>query len=279
MILYYIIILIVIVFIAFKIFTSYKIKYSTIIAFTGAPGSGKTLLSVKLALKLLKQSRKKVIKKNRVIAFKRKFLKSNEEYLPFPMLYSSIPLKISKNEMALELLPEHLLLQRKIVPRSIVLIDEIGAFMNQHQYKHVNAELFDEFIRLFRHYTLGGHLICNDQASDNIVKFVRVRINQIYNIISFKTKFLGLLYEADIRHMTISEDIKIVESEHSEKTASTTYGLIPFKKIYDTYCYSDRYNFVPLKNDYHFTSFKRLSLMKVPDDKKQSPIIVEQEIK
>ena len=41
---------------------------------------------------------------------------------------------------------------------------------------------FDEFCRLFRHYTLGGRMVCNAQALDNLNLTIRRRLNVEVNL-------------------------------------------------------------------------------------------------
>ena len=59
----------------------YKIKYDTVIAFTGGLGSGKSFLSVSMAVKLLRKNRRKVKWHNRKEKIKQFFKKSYEPKL------------------------------------------------------------------------------------------------------------------------------------------------------------------------------------------------------
>ena len=115
----------------------------TLIAFTGGLGSGKTFFSVQIAIKALRIERLRWWV-NKIIHPKEK--------KPKPMLYSSIPIRISKREMSCVLTPEILLLQEPIPEYSIVMIDEIGGFCSQFDYQVKNVEYFDDFVRYFRHY-------------------------------------------------------------------------------------------------------------------------------
>lgn len=179
----FIIIAIVVLILLFK---TYRLDTrDTVIAFSGGLGSGKTFLSVRTALRALRWSR---------------FLWRLDKILhpiarrkdPKPELYSSIPIRTvtgvfrKKETFSHKLTPEILLLQERIPPRSVVMIDEIGSFMSQFEYRAVNADRLDEFVRLFRHYTLGGKFICNDQCSENIVLQVRRRLNTVYNLMRFR---------------------------------------------------------------------------------------------
>ena len=153
---FYVIIGIILLFVAIKLIKPYFPHQETIKAYTGGLGSGKSLFSVKEARKLYFKNCRKVRWYNRFHKNKR----------PMPKLYSSIPMRISRKEYAEVLTHRHLLLWEKIEPRSVVFIDEIGAFASQFDFNNpLIKKNFDEFIRFFRHYTRGGYMVVNDQCS------------------------------------------------------------------------------------------------------------------
>lgn len=183
-------------------------------------------------------------------------------------------------ESSLELTVEHLLLQEHIGYRPIVFLDEIGGFVSQYEYNNPNViYALDEFIRLFRHYTKGGYLICTEQCSDSICKPIRVRLNKVFNLMNFKGYF-NLFYKVNIRELSLSEDIKTIEEQNSEENMKVTIGLFPLRKRYDTYCYSERYNSVPYsKISEVFDGLKRYSLLKVPKRIVYKPLTTDEKIK
>lgn len=250
--------LIVAVWVIWKFVKSYRFNtHDTVVSFTGGLGSGKTFMSVDVAIKLLRRNRKKVKWKNR---FRKLMFKKP---LPKPMLYSSIPVRISRKEMALELTERHLLLQDKIPQGSIVLLDEIGAFCSQFDFKAKNADIFDEFVRFFRQYTKGGYLVCNDQCSENIVLQVRRRLNTVYNLMGFR-KWFWIFYTVKVRNITVSEEIKTVEEQHTEDSMTTKFGIMPLWRRYDTYCYYPRYEYVTDEDNHKHLKMTRLSLLRLP---------------
>lgn len=235
-----ILIIIIVGFLLFKILKSYNEKIDTVICYTGGLGAGKTFISVQKAIKILKRNR-----------FNLKIMKllKPKQYQDYemPMLYSSIPIRINKNEWAKKLTIEHLLLQERIVPRSVVFIDEVGSFASQFDYKNQNIKprsAFDEFVRLFRHYTLGGTLIVNDQSILNVVLQIRRRINRVYVLQGFR-KIL-FFWKVNVRNISTSDEIINISDEQLEKSYSTLWGF-KFSRIknYDTYCYHIRYLEVP----------------------------------
>ena len=260
-----VIVIVIIICVVLWFIRSYRLRYDTVIAFTGGLGSGKTYLSVSTSIKLLKRQRFKVAIHNFLEKIKGILIKAYvPDFWERPLLYSSIPVRISKKEWAVMLKEEHLLLTKKIVPRSIVLIDEIGAWAKQFDYGLPNIQdNFDEFVRFFRHYTLGGYLVCNDQCSENIVLYVRRRLNTVFNLMDF-TKYLGVAYTVRVRNITISEEIKTIEELDKEDNMSILFGLFPFFKHYDTYCYSERYNSVPSWAERLYSRYKKNVLLACP---------------
>ena len=117
-----------------------------------------------------------------------------------------------------------------------MFIDEVGSFASQFEYNNPNIkDNFDEFVRLFRHYTKGGYLVVNDQCSENIVLQIRRRINTVFNLMHFK-KWFGIVYTVKVRNISISEEIKTVEEQDTEDNMTTKIRFMPlFLKRYDTY--------------------------------------------
>lgn len=240
----------------------YIISYDTVLLFTGGLGSGKSLLSSEYALKLLRKNRFKVWWHN-IKPWNWRAGKRWEK----PLLYSSIPFRVSRREWAIKLTPDHLLLQRHIVPRSVCYLDELDSFANQFDFKLDNIlNGFNEYCRLFRHYTRGGYLVTNTQASDNCVLQIRRRINTCLNLMHFK-KWFFIFYTVKIRNISLSEEIKTVEDENKEDSMSTKFGILPiFCKHYDTYCYSDRYDTVPYETEQQYRRLKTNVLLECPRD-------------
>lgn len=236
--------------IAFLIIKPYFERYDTLVSYTGGLGSGKTFKSVSTALTLYKKQRFKVMLYN---------IFHPKDKQPLPELYSNIPLRINRKKYAIRLTKEHLLLQERIIPRSVCLLDEVDVFANQFQYNNpaiVNSKggeengNFDEFCRFYRHYTKGGYLIFNTQATANENLTIRRRQNTVITLFHFRTWGIplilpNLIYTVKARNITLSDDIKSVEENNTEDNMRTIIGFMPLYRHYDTYCYSGRYDTVP----------------------------------
>ena len=284
----YIALIIVAVFALFLIIKPYCIKYDTLVSFTGGLGSGKTFKSVETALVLYRKQRAKIIIYN---------LMHPKDKQPLPELYSNIPLRISRKKYALRLKKEHLLLQESIAPRSVCLLDEVDVFANQFQYNNpsiVNTKggeeygNFDEFCRFYRHYTKGGYLIFNTQATANENLTIRRRQNTVITLFHFRTWGIPLIaphviYTVKVRNVTLSDDVKTVEENNAEDNMRLNIGLLPVIRHYDTYCYSGRYATVPKGTDTKFTKLKTNECLIAPygreekytTNKDPSPEIIE----
>lgn len=280
-----------------------KTKTEIITAFTGGLGSGKTMLSVNLALKLLKRNRRKLkrIAKWRKIRNKILFFKSPKNVVfDNPLLISNIPIMVYKpwkwwngvrklfgfkpNQpvYSTKLTKDMLLLQTSIPKGSVILLDEIGAFASQFQFKDLNViKVFDEFVRLFRHYyavpttNVEPYMVVNDQCSENINLVVRRRLNMVHNLSNFLCIWrLGFYYE---RIISISEEIKTIDTRtglenDTQDNSNFRWNFLIAKKKYDSHCYSERVKRLPPdKLDKHL-ALKTNELLTCPSDKEHKYI-------
>lgn len=268
------VILLIALIVLYIILKPYVIKYDTLVSFTGGLGSGKTFMSTKTALVLYRKQRLKV----RVYNF---FHPHKKEELP--ELYSNIPLKISRKKYAIRLTKEHLLLQKRLARKSVCLLDEVDVFANQFQYNNpsiVNIKggeeygNFDEFCRFYRHYTKGGYLIFNTQATANENLTIRRRQNTVITLFHFRTWGIplilpNLIFTVKARNTTLSDDVKTVEECNAEDNMRTVFGFMPFYRHYDTYCYSERYDSVPKGAEQRFKRLKTNECLIAPYGKEE----------
>lgn len=236
----FIIVLIILAVVLFKVLKPYFIKYDTTILFTGGLGSGKTLNSVKYALKLYKVTCRKIRIKN----FFRKLFKSKKRIIPLPYLISNVPIYKKRffvgdvKYYSRPLTKEILTLQERIPEYSIVLIDEISMLVNQFNWNIDEVQYhLNEFIQLFRHY-VGGYLILNAQAESEIVKQVRVKLNSYYICMNFR-KFLFFFYKVDVLHRLCTGGDDVNTTNFVDEDVKTNFGLL--RNIYDSRYLSERY--------------------------------------
>lgn len=259
----------------FIIVRPYFLHYDNLVSFTGGLGSGKSFMSVQTALVLYRKQRFRARLHNFI---------HRKDRIELPELYSNIPLKISWRKMALRLKKEHLLLQERIARGSVVLLDEVDCFANQFSYNNVcivdqtgkgdseDTGNFDEFCRFFRHYTKGGYLIFNTQATANENLTIRRRQNQINLLFNFKKWGIPLLwphliYTVRCRNITVSDEVKVTEESNAEDNMRLIIGFFPLFRHYDTYCYSGRYDSVPAGDRRRFSKLKTNECLIAPKGK------------
>ena len=243
----------------------YLIHYDTVILFTGGLGSGKSLVSSGIALKLLKRNRLKVWWYN--------LMPWHREKKPKPQMYSSIPFRISRKEWATQLTASHMLMTAKISPMSVVFVDEISLFLDQMTIKFPASENVEEFATLFRHYTKGGYLVMNTQNSNKVNFHFRYCVNEALNLMHFKKwlPFFPVFYTVRVRNISLADDIKTIEQGNKEDNMRLMFGLMPLLlRHYDTYCFSDRYRTVPTRSEKIYSKLKTCKLLKCPSTKVSS---------
>ena len=243
-------------FIIWKIF-HWKIHEDTIVCYTGGVGAGKSFMCAANVKRAYRQQLRIW-----------KAFKHLPGYEKPPLVYSSIPYQFAPGKWATKLVEEHLLLQRRIRPLSVVFIDEIDVFANQFQYNNpciVNTKggrgdgNFDEFCRLFRHYTLGGRMICNAQSLDNLNLTIRRRLNVEVNLSGIKVFSINPLfkyYKVMFRHRTGNVEVTTDKKDVIDDYTPQRGFIFPSFQMYDTYCYSRRYERVPYKPEETFTEWK-----------------------
>lgn len=233
-----------------KLFT---FQNDTVIAFSGGLGSGKTLNAVKKALKLYRRERRM----HRILSIFSKKIRSS----PAPELYSNFPIRINRKKYCKQLTPEILLLKEKLPLRSIVVIDELGSFASQWDYKHpLVMDNLSTFVRFYRHFTKGGYLIVTDQCTENVVTEIRRRICKCYNCLDTRV-YLKFFQVTRVRMITISDELKSIEELEDKDNFQYYFGFVnPFFRHYDTYAASE------LVKDLPYTTVPEFSNKKLEKD-------------
>lgn len=237
---------------------------------SGALKSGKTLLSVHLAIKEYKKAlRNWEIKRWIVkIFFPKRYKlyysayenwKSNDyqgslsgfdfDTSEFPpMLYSNIPLaKVRFNRLTIDIINNEV----RIPNKSVVLIDEVSLFADSQLFKdrEMNNKLM-RFFKLYGHYSHGGKLIIDSQSiADNHFSLKRCMSNYLYIYNRVKYPFFSVL---SVREMIYSEDdsaINVVDKD-LELDLRKVFILNSTYDKYDCYCYSVFSDYLPYQVQY-----------------------------
>lgn len=279
--------------IGYVIIQPYTLRYDTICSFTGGLGSGKTFLSVETAIHLWKRNVRRTKAYN--------FFRRKKNKLPLPLLYTSIPVKIGKKKgkpvYAQILDADMLTLQTRVVPGSVVMLDEVDVWASQWSLANGNiieipnkkdleakrdgkqdfdTGLFDESIRLWRHMNSSkaceARLVCNSQATSNITTIIRRRMNVVF-VLSGKTfiklPFGWALFWCDCRNITITDEITNTNATNNEDNCRKLFRLVHGRK-YDTHCYEERAKTIPIVEGLKWSAFKTHRLLKCPIQRMKS---------
>lgn len=272
----------------------YFVKYDTTLLFTGGLGTGKTLNAVKTGRRIYKKTLASIKwqnfwirqfnkirnKHNRKIDkyINKGVSKKHVKYWPLveehekPRFITNIPvcLKKGKNPVWSTVLTKDMLLLHQRIPEySVVLLDELPQLINQFNWNIEEVQHnVNEFATFFRHY-IGGKLIMTAQADSEIVKQIRSKMNTYYHLSNFR-KFLWFFYKCDICQFVASEIVDNVSMGFYEDNTKTIYGTL-FKKLYDSRCYSPRYEILPNCNYFTWTQYKTKTIIRF-DKKYISPL-------
>jgi len=250
----FLLILIIFAIIIFFIVKPMILKPDTAVLFVGGLGSGKSLISVKKSLQLLRRNRSRVKWYNRFHKIKR----------PRPLLYSTIPIRISRKEYSIPLDDLTPVLASKVVPRSVVFFDEVSLWLDQMTIKPANAQSIEEFCTLFRHYSQGGYIVMNTQNTSKVNFRIRYCLNRAYHLAEFH-KFWHI-YWVKCRDLSLIDDEKSVNLGSLTDSYKTLFGWIPFRRCYDTYCYSGRVSSTPVQPDTPFFKLKSNRIARAPKE-------------
>ena len=156
----------------------------------------------------------------------------------------------------------------------IIVIDEFSQIASQFDFNNpIVSRNMNEFFAFFRHYTHGkGYIYGLDQCSENIFLQLRRRASYCYNMMSCKKLLFLPIVIYEYRKLMISDEvqnvIEVKDGVDENELRKFIFFTNPFK-LYDSYCYSERYKKVPLIKGLKFNDkdMKRNDLMKLTENK------------
>lgn len=236
-----VIIIIIVIMIFLQFIHALSFSRDRLMCFTGTLGSGKTLLSVYIALKRYKAS---------LFGWRVKCLFTKKNKRPEkPKLYSNFPIVVNrkKKELSHILKLEHLLMIEKMPWGSVTCITEFSDLASQYDFDNTFVRFeITEFARWYRQY-IGGYLILDTQATDEIVKPVRVRLGTVYSLSNIR-RFLFITPFLKVNAVLMNSTDGIITILDAKDKTETEYFIIPYpykwqkkKRKYDSYCYSVMY--------------------------------------
>lgn len=201
-----------------------KLVIPCVYMITGAPKTGKSWLSVCLAIKLYKKNlfRWKI----------RKLFGIKEEK---PLLYSNIPLKHIEY---VPLTKELILRQERFTYKSVVYVCEASLLADSMNYKDqaVN-DILTLFNKLIGHETKGGYLIYDTQNLFDVHYAIK-RVASQFLYIHHTNKILPFFGIMKVREMFHIDGFENVSAEDVEKQILNLPIRKKWWKYYDCYAYS-----------------------------------------
>lgn len=212
-------------------------KVGAVAAVVGGVKSGKSAISVALALSCYKRA----LRSWRLTCFFTKFLnlfrKVKLEFPEKPLLYSSIP--IGQVEYV-PLSRAHLLRQVRFNFKSVVLIDEASLVADSQliKDKEINSQLL-LFFKLFGHETHGGKCIINTHSISDLHYALKRTISD-YFYMHHLSKYIPFITLAYMREERYSEDgiaFNSYDDDVEDKLKRVLMRTSTFKR-YDCFCFS-----------------------------------------
>lgn len=214
-------------------------KLRNVVFIDGTLGSGKSALSVTIAVRLYKKAiRLYKIKKALGTIFRNKKLINTEK----PILYSNIALrKIEYTPLTKKLITRQ---NYRFAYKSIILMDEFSLIADQNMYGKQYAEIcerMNEFFKLFRHETKGGYIIINSQSVSDLNYTLKSVLND-YLYIHHKTgrffPFFCIYSVIERQYSRDNDGVIQTESGDVENNLKSLWCSKKYYKYYDTYCHS-----------------------------------------
>lgn len=223
--------------------------------YVGGLGSGKSLFSVIEFRKRYRAQCFKVWWHN---------LWHRKEKWEKPLAYSNIPVRMSTRHFSVSLSATDLLGRTRIVPRSVIFLDEVSIFVSQWDVKGSDVDKLDFMITLFRHFTLGGYLIINTQSTQKVNHKIRYNLDSAVHLRGFHRIPLLNIAWTHARTVYTGDDItnNSMDAETEEKTL---FAWLPSKKNrwYDTYAYSKLYKPDEIRETKEFSDLKAEQLVSI----------------
>lgn len=257
-----------------------SLSHDSTILFTGGLGSGKSLNSVKVAIKAYKR----YLRSWKLSCFKVRFLHwlwPNRFDLVFPekpLIKSNMPIKVSNrfNRVTKRFEPvfskvltrDDLTLKTRLPEHSVVVIDEMPQFLNQFQWESAQGVL-NEFITFFRHY-VDGLLVTNAQSLEEVECHIRRKLSSYYYCFDFQP-FFFLFYRVHILKCRVGDAGVSLTNEYIDDNAKWHYGLLLFKPYASRWA-KHRYDRVTEVNETAFDSYYSNNILRFDETGYVSPL-------
>lgn len=244
-------------------------KMKNVIFVDGSLGTGKSALTVCLAIRMYKRQvrhHKFRLFFSHLPLFKR--WKNDEK----PLLYSNIKLR------GIDYVPltKDLLVRKnfRYAYKSVVILDEFSLIADQNMYGKKFEEVTErmsEFFKLFRHQTKGGYMFINSQSTSDLNFTLKSVLSDYFYIHSKSSRFVPLIQVLKVQECRYSRDNSSlqVNIDDVEDNLKIMVMLKKWFRYYDTYCHSIFTDMLPvyddIKHNYKGDSLKTDNLVTYKD--------------
>lgn len=222
-------------------------KMKNVIFIDGSLGTGKSALTVCLAIRMYKRQvrhHKFRLFLSHIPLFKK--WKDDEK----PLLYSNIKLK------NIEYVPltKDLIIRKNVryAYKSVVILDEFSLIADQNMYGkkfEVITERMSEFFKLFRHQTKGGYMFINSQSTSDLNFTLKSVLSDYFYIHSKSSRFVPFIQVLKVQECRYSRDNSSlqVNIDDVEDNLKIMVMLKKWFRYYDTYCHSIFTDMLPVE--------------------------------
>lgn len=224
-------------------------KMKNVIFVDGSLGTGKSALTVCLAIRMYKRQVRH--HKFRLFMSHIPLLKKwqNDE---MPLLYSNIKLR----NIDYVPLTKDLLVRKNVryAYKSVVILDEFSLIADQNMYGKKFEEVTErmsEFFKLFRHQTKGGYMFINSQSTSDLNFTLKSVLSDYFYIHSKSSRFVPFIQVLKVQECRYSRDNSSlqVNIDDVEDNLKIMVMLKKWFKYYDTYCHSIFTDMLPVYSD------------------------------
>ena len=228
-----------------------RLRYGNLVLITGGVKTGKTQLSVALAVK---QYRKQLAK------WRRACRRARRRYEPMPekpLLYSNMPIgRVGDGFAPLTL--ELVTLQKRFRWGSVVYYNEASLIAGSKDIKDevLNDHLL-KFFKLCAHFTMGGYVFLDTQSLPDVHYTVKRSLSTAYDIwYRITLPFVSLIWLREMKVVdgdnTVAIDTQIDPQDSVLEGGKKKYFRIirnKWWKYYDQYAYSAQVEHLPVGAD------------------------------
>lgn len=216
-------------------------KVGSMALVSGGVKTGKSTLSVSLAIREFKAR----VRRTKFVNFFRNLF--NKELIELPLLYSNVPLNMDYVPLTDDLLTR----RERFVYNSVIYVQEASLVADSQLLKNMDLnEQLLLFNKLIGHETKGGVLIYDTQCIGDLHYSIK-RCLSNYFYIHHLTKWIPFFLIAYVQECRYSDDGSVITTSNEDIENTVKRVIIPKStwKKFDCYCYSTLTDDLPVNKN------------------------------